>query len=423
MAPGGSAAQGAQIQIQAAGNLDAWTTLNPECTHFQQEYCRHTPFAITESDISSNSTARWGATLQYDIPRAGDLLGPMFLQYQVNGLRFDYSGPPADDFLLWVPSVAYAAISNCILDIGSITVDQMSGEFMYIIEQYSSPAGNTQGAMIGDFDNISDLRDFTYNNQIMYAALKFFNFDHPELYIPLIALSAHAIRLKVYLLTQAQLVNAFGPSGSGPNMGIDILALPAGITIDPVYNGQIVDILLTIQLVFLDQFERNLVSAEVHELLFIQHQEDTSDTVQALAKNKTTILSFNNSLLAEWHSFLDDSHVSPANFATKDYFDCTVPRPAEEQPPWLLGTTVLRKCPIATFNLRFNSNDRVAQRDNLYFTEVIPFLRAVKKERTRSYLMYAYHFRPLTDYQAPHGECNFSRYVISQFPHIVNIDF
>ena len=404
---GGSAAQGAQIQVQAVGNLDAWLTLNPECTHFQQEYCRHTPFGLTETDVFSNSQPRWGATLQFDIPRAGDLMGPMFLHIQRLGLRYlDEDGlPSATAVVTFVNASAYAAITNCVLEIGSITVDQTSGEFMHLIEAFSTPVGNEQGEMIGEFASAADLRIWTFNEQVMYAKLQFFNCDHPELYLPLIALSAHAVRVKVYLLPINALVNAV----TGAGVPFAYSSPPAGLTLDPAADGSIKDAALTLRLVYCDQFERNLISAEVHELLIIQHQEDRSDSVQPGAQSKGTTLSFNNAILAEWHAYMDEEHTSSTNLDAKDYFDYTIPRPASEQPPWLVGTTPIRYCPIDSFALRFNSQDRVAVRDSEYFTSVMPFLSMVKKERTRSILTYPYHFAPMVSYSSPHGSCNWSR--------------
>lgn len=415
---GGSGAVASLTQVQLVSNEDAWLTLNPECTFFQQEYCRHTPFAITETDITSSSVAKWGNQLVFEVPRAGDLLASTLLALFRKGARFAFSGvlppgPVPDDKLLFVHDSAYAGIDHTVLEIGSIQVDCISGEFLDMLEQHRANVGNEQGSMIGAFSNDSDLRDWTFNDQVMYAALHFFFFEHPEMYLPLIALSAHAVRVKVWLRQKLSLLNAFGPSGPS---GID-LSVPG--VLDSVYNGELTDAALTTRLVFLDQFERNLVSAEVHEVVMLEHQEQTGDSVTSTDSQKSVTLSFNNAVLAMFMRWRGDSLTSQSNLDQKDYFEYTVQRPGvgivlppyDEAPPWLLGMAngQLRKSPIKTWSLKFNGQDRVAQRGTEYFTHVTPFLHAVKQSRSNATLSYYFHLAPLTDYHTPAGHAMFSR--------------
>jgi len=98
------------------------------------------------------------------------------------------------------------------------------------------------------------------------------------MYLPIIALSAHGVRVKVQLNAFSQVVNCVV---SGTATDVTTIANGSGAIPGQAwsgwatgYDGQINDVSLTVRMVFLDQFERNLVSAEVHELLTLQHQED-----------------------------------------------------------------------------------------------------------------------------------------------------
>jgi len=175
-----SEASGCLVQIQAVSNLNMWTDLNPECTFFQQEYCRCTPFAISETDITpSGGTPQWGRLVTFEIPRAGDLLGATFLKIQRNGLRLGSTisnAYPVDTHISFVNMSGYAAINYVQLEIGSIQVDKLSGTFLGILEQHRAHVGNEQGVSIGDFESPTStggavsLEEWSWNDQYMWVA-------------------------------------------------------------------------------------------------------------------------------------------------------------------------------------------------------------------------------------------------------------
>jgi hypothetical protein len=422
------------VQVQAVSNLNMWTDLNPECTFFQQEYCRCTPFAISETDITpSGGAPQWGRLITFEIPRAGDLLGATFLKINRNGLRLGSTAAnayPAATNISFVNMSGYAAINYVQLEIGSIQVDKLSGTFLGILEQHRASVGNEQGVSIGDFQTLGgggavSLAEWSWNDQFMYIALHFFFFEHPEMYLPIIALSAHGVRIKVQLNTFSQMVNAtISGVATDPTTIATASSAAAGFAWTgwaTGFDGQINDVSLTVRMVFLDQFERNLVSAEVHELLTLQHQEDFFATSIAInASNYSTILSFNNAIMAMFVVYQLTSATNSSNFAEKDFFNFSVLRPGmgltvapyDEQPPAIAALAAnagLTKTPIAAWRLTFNGQDRVALRESEYFTQVTPFLHSVKKSYDLSVLSYYWHLAPLSDYQMFAGAANFSR--------------
>jgi len=171
--------------------------------------------------------------------------------------------------------------------------------------------------------------------------------------------------------------------------------------------------------VFVDQFERNLISAEVHEIVNLEHQEDTQTVVPSGATSSTTSLSFNNAILAIFARFRLDSRTESSNLDAKDYHDYTVDRPGialvggvgpyDQQPPWVVAATALRYTPIKTWQIKFNGSDRVQARVTEYFTHCLPMLHAVRKSRNFATLSYYFHLSPLTDYHTPAGHAMFSR--------------
>lgn len=403
-------ATGCLAQVQAVANQSLWLDVSPECTFFQQSYCRHSPFAICETDIAPQSGIAWGKMLQFEVPRAGDLLAATLLKLKVKGLRFLDGGnvsQPANASLLWVNALGHAAIREVQLEIGQVLVDKFSGRFMEILEQHRASVGNEQGKSIGSFLNGGDLQDWSYNDQVLHIALHFFFFEHPEMYLPIIALSAHPVRIKVYLREKADLINMADEQGTCLN------PLAPG-NLDTVFNGDLVDAALVARMVFLDQFERNLVSAEVHEIVMLEHQEDNSESIQEMTAQKSVTLSFNNAVLALFTTFNADKdtlrEINGLPNCNKDWFNWCVPRPADEQPPYNVApATPLGVIPFATWQIKFNGSDRVTAREAEYFSEVMPFLHATKKSLGLCVMSYYFHLSPLTSYQTPAGHAMFSR--------------
>lgn len=422
-------AVGALAQVQAVSNLSLWLDVSPECTIWQQEYCRCSPFALVEGTNCASSSIRFGACLQWEIPRAGDLLTSTFFKMRVQGARFgsNHTSQGEDRKLSWVNSMGHAAIREAFLEIGQITVDKVSGEMMEILEQHKSPLGNEQGESIGSFDNASDLRDWTYNEQLLHVHLPFFFADHPEVALPIIALSAHVTRIRIFLREKLALLNAEDAVTPVPNP-ID-LSQPNNL--DSVFDGRLMDAVLVTRMAFLDQFERNLVSAEVHELVIVQNQEDCSEVILAGTTQKSTVLSFNNAIIALFSRWRADSSTATQNFNTKDYFNYLVDFGLNDQPdanspaagaprvaPYDVTTVsngsghatgVLGKTPIDTYQLKFNSADRLEPTDAEYLTQVIPYLHAVKKSKSRGILMYSFGMDPMAGYHHPCGHAMFSR--------------
>ena len=409
-----SGAVGALAQVQAVSNQSLWLDVAPEATFFQQEYARYSPFAIVESDICPQSGVRFGGCLQYEIPRAGDLLGAVFHKLKVRGLRFAAGAlnsiggvlVPADAILQWVNCLGHAVHREVQLDIGQIRVDTFTGVFMEILEQHRSPVGNEQGESIGCFDNGGDLRDWSFNNQTLHVALHFFFFEHPEVYLPIIALSAHPVRIKCFLREKVDLINASDDLAG--NVCLDAISI-----LDATFNGALDDAALVVRMVFLDQFERNLVSAEVHEIVMLEHQEDCSEVILAGTTTKSVTLSFNNAIIAmfAWYRMDKDTArtINAAQNCNKEHFGFCIPRPQDEIPPHIAATTPLQVTPFATWQIKFNGADRVAVREAEYFTQVTAFLHAVKKQKSRCVLFYPFHLATLSDYHVPAGHAMFSR--------------
>lgn len=407
-----SGAVGALCQVQLVSALNLWLDVDPECSFFQQEYCRHSPFAIAEIDCYAQSSQDWGRPLIFETPRLGDLLSALFLKLQVEGLRLAASVDPpitlaagTNATIAWVPSMGHAAIREAKLEVGQVPADSITGTLLEILEQHRAVAGNEQGAAIGSFDDAADLREWSYYAQTLHIALPFFFFEHPEVYLPIIALSQHPVRVKIYLREKAALINANDDNDNCID-GTNAALLQDG------YTGALVDATLVARMVFLDQFERNLISAEPHEIVMIQHQEEHTEVILAGTSTKKTTLSFNNAVLAlfSWYEMdrATATTVEGSVNCNKDWFNFSVPHP--QQPIWFAaGVTPIQVMPFDTWQLKFNGSDRVAQREASYFVHCTPFLHANKKTKGLNVLYYAFHMKPISDYQTPAGHANFSR--------------
>jgi hypothetical protein len=136
---------GGLLQLVAYGAQDVYLSGNPQITFFKVAYRRHTNFSMESIEQTFNGTADFGRRVTCQISRNGDLIHRMYLQVALENaswLKGSYAG--------------LALIKSVELEIGGQRIDKQYGDWMYIWNELSLPAGKRAGfdAMVGADDRI-----------------------------------------------------------------------------------------------------------------------------------------------------------------------------------------------------------------------------------------------------------------------------
>jgi hypothetical protein len=109
-----------------------------------QGYTRHAPFELEVRDIDPVTNANLGNTVNWIIPKAADLIGPVDLMIDFNNAS-DGGSMPANSAWGWVDSVGYAMIEKITFLVGSHEVEVLRGEELNIMNELMTTDRNRKG--------------------------------------------------------------------------------------------------------------------------------------------------------------------------------------------------------------------------------------------------------------------------------------
>ena len=95
-------------------------------------YVRTSNFAMELRDVDPQNTAMLGSTVQFVIPKAADLLGPVDLMLEFNQSN---SSTGANSYAAWVEAVGLAMIERIQFSIGSHDIETLTGEHLAIMNE------------------------------------------------------------------------------------------------------------------------------------------------------------------------------------------------------------------------------------------------------------------------------------------------
>ena len=370
---------GGLMQLVAYGAQDVYLTGNPEVTFFQAKYKRHTNFAMENIEQTVNGTAANSGRVSVTVARNGDLVGDMYVELKVKASGIDEAGA------CWV---AERAINNVELSIGGQRIDKQYQKWwrlyteLYLDDSKKATYGKMTSGISG---------------KTVYLPLYFFFNRNPGLYLPLIALQYHEVRLDFDLSAHF-------------DEWLDTSTFK-------VWANYI----------YLDTEERRRFAQKGHEYLIEQCQHTGADTVDS-GSTKQVRLSYNHPVKELVWCFSNTlTQNSMFNFTTEsndaDVKLHTAPAPATSNAlvslstygsPMLglgeLGGTSLftedSVGPLNTFKLVLNGQDRFKEQKGKYFNQVQPFQHHTGSPYAG---VYAYSFALKPEEHQPTGTCNFSR--------------
>ncbi len=386
---------GGLLQLVAVGKQDVFLTGNPQITWFKMVYRRYTNFAIESQAIPFDGDPDFGKRLTCTIPRRGDLLGPLLLEitlpeiYLTNGTLAAY-----------VNSVGHALIEEVSIEIGEQEIDKHTGEWMEIWSELTTPAGQRAGFnnMIGRFDGslappttyppstavAVGTTAYQYGAVKLYVPLQFWFCKNPGLYLPLLAMQYHTVRINLKLRSLSQLVFQAG-------IPVNSNACPPPAT--QVQVAKIKDIRLYGDYAHLDVEERRRFVANSHEYLIEQLQYTPRVDIPETTTTATVPLEFNH-CIKEMVWVLQRNAIE-ANNEWFNFSSTSTQEPGQ------------RRDMLQDAIIQMDGYDRFEVRDAGYFRLVQPWLRHTNVPIGTFIYCYSFGIKP--EEQQPSGSFNASR--------------
>jgi hypothetical protein len=389
-------AGGGLLQLVASGKQDVFLTGNPQISFFKMVYRRYTNFAVESQPMYFDGTANFGQRISCLIPRRGDLLGKIYLEVLLPQLIDASSNLPVS----YVNGIGNALIQEITFEVGEQEIDRQTGEWMQIWEQLTTPASQ-QDALNNMIGTVSSVYTPPYNTPgplspglQLFIPLQFYFCRNPGLYLPLLALQYHPIRINI---TITPLNNLFYNAN---------LVYNPKCTTNYINPANITSMMLWGDYVYLDVEERRRFVAKSHEYLIEQIQYTPLISVTPFQNTVNIQTDFNHPIkefiFVCQRDFMDQVN-EPFNFsslATNERFD------ASAIGQYLLpGQT--RTDLIATALLQLDGYDRFQVRDAPYFRLLQPYDHHTTTPVQQYIYCYSLALRP-EDAQ-PSGTLNASR--------------
>jgi Large eukaryotic DNA virus major capsid protein/Major capsid protein N-terminus len=411
------------MQLVAYGAQDVYLTGNPKVTFFQAVYKRHTNFAMEAIQQTVNGSAANGARVSVTIARNGDLVGDMWVQLQptpTSSANLVTTNTTVD--MCWVAERAISAIE---LTIGGQRIDKHYQTWFRLYAEVF--LGESDKYAYGRLASLATplTNNGTTNGTnpaYVYLPLLFFFNRNPGLYLPLIALQYHEVRMDFDLTSYYQ--NYFGSN----------------------------QMLVWANYVYLDTEERRRFAQKGHEYLIEQVQHTGGDSIASGASSETTPalirLSFNHpikefiwcyqnpnaSATAQFNAMWNfSSNTANVNLTTNTAAFVSTTNyllPHLAGVPHLfsntsVGTILNNSCsnvywveegtslsgqlevgPLYQFKLVLNGQDRFAAQAGKYFNQY----QTLQYHTGTPYPgIYCYSFALKPEEHQPTGTCNFSR--------------
>lgn len=366
---------GGLLQLVAQGKQDVFLTGNPQITWFKMVYRRYTNFAIESMPMYFDGDPDFGKRLTCLIPRRGDLLGQVFLDVTLPPLFLSSNGDPAS----YVNAIGHALIENISLEIGEQEIDKQTGEWMEIWSNLTT----TDCQKFGFYDMIGKVDGYIpptlYGPLHLYIPLRFWFCRNPGLYLPLLALQYHPIRININLKPLQQLFYH--------------QQLVANCDTTTVQPAKITNLQLWGDYVYLDKEERRRFVSTAHEYLIEQIQYTPPLPLPSDSVANTLRLEFNHpirefvwvlqrNVMESYHEWFNYSSLA-------------------------INEVGVRRDLLATAILQLDGQDRFQVRDAGYFRLVQPWQRHTCIPNEDFIYLYSLALRP-EDLQ-PSGSLNASR--------------
>jgi hypothetical protein len=390
-------AGGGLLQLVAQGKQDVFLTGNPQISFFKLVYRRYTNFAIESQAMYFDGTPNFGQRITCLIPRKGDLLGSIYLDVTLPRLVLDASTTPVS----YVNAIGHALIQEITFEIGEQEIDRQTGEWMELWTQLTTPTSQREALnnMIGRVNAYAPPNFIVGPKSAglrLQIPLQFYFCRNPGLYLPLLALQYHPIRINITLAPLQRLFYS-------PDLKRDITDECPQLYVNP--NTSITNMMLWGDYVYLDVEERRRFVSQSHEYLIEQIQYTPPYPVTAKQQIANIQTDFNHPI-KEFIFVAQRDYMQQIN-EPFNYSNLAIGEPV---PPALvpyMNSDQTRLDLIATALLQLDGYDRFQVRGADYFRLVQPYQHHTTTPVDSFIYVYSIAIRP-EDMQ-PTGTLNASR--------------
>jgi len=381
----------ATVQLVAYGAQDVYLTGDPKVTFFQASYKRYTNFAMETIRQTVNGTPGNGQMVSVTIGRMGDLVGDMFIQLTTTiELGHDTGNEPST---IWL---AERAVATAELTIGGQSIEKHYQLWwrLYAEVFLCDSKKINYGKMTSTITNGGSM--------IVYLPLLFFFNRNPGLYLPMVALQYHDVRID--------------------------------FTLTPYYTDYFDTGLTSFQVwanfVYLDTEERRRMAQKTHEYLIEQVQYNSD--VPVLTTNSTPSVRLNISHPVKefvwcfqkpgsdpsvmWQFAYSSNGAVPVISVLNQDIKLANQRATPVTASFFLeegdGGLAFFSGPMDSMNLTLNGQPRFAEQRGKYFNQYQPYQYHSGSPYAGIYV-YSFALKP-EDHQ-PSGTCNFSRVDNAEF--------
>ena len=413
------------MQLVAYGAQDVYLTGNPKVTFFQAVYKRHTNFAMEMIQQTVNGSPSSNGRVSVTVARNGDLIGEMYIQLQSAAVNVVSGASTTVADSCWL---AERSISDIELTIGGQRIDKHYQRWwrlwseLYLTEGKKANYGKMTSNPLGNA-YVAGGNNGATTGEVWLPLIFFFN-RNPGLYLPLIALQYHEVRLDFDL--SGEYSTCFGSTFN-------------------VWGNY----------VYLDTEERRRFAQKGHEYLIEQVQHTGTDTIFSGSASTGTgaqiRLSYNHPVKelvwaltsgvaagAAYGKTLWDMSSNAATaglvqlttdtsnvlvFGTAANVFATSLNYGTGAPMIIAGSNQVTLTedgiptngtagtgqevgPLASFRVILNGQDRFKDQSGKYFNQVEPFMHHSGNPYPG---IYSYSFALKPEEHQPTGTCNFSR--------------
>ena len=273
-----------QIQLMATGPQEEFFTLDPDYSHFIESFKRHSNFSREYVDIDSENGADFGKKVRFKIPQnQGDILKTISVRCTLPEILTSTT--------MYIESVAHALIEHVELIIGGKVIQRITSDYLQIYSEHNvtqtkqkaleqligkyplrttdkrvgeviSGGGGNTGIIIHDTLGLN-------TDETFFVDIPFYFYNHPELAIPLCAITKQEVEVEFKLRDVQDLVI----KGDGTY-----------ITLNETLK--IKEFQLCTELVFIDCEERIKFQKMKRDYLITQIQQNIFDVDAGVNKGK-----------------------------------------------------------------------------------------------------------------------------------------
>ena len=301
----------------------------------------------------------------------------------------------------YVNAIGLALFNSIELELGGQRIDKHYAEWMDVWSELTETSEKVDGynEMVGKYDLKDYYSGWTRKQSkggTFYVPMKFCYNRNPGLYLPLVALSYHEVKLNFDIRNYLSCIKC--------NFPVTSLLSKSGSSPLSITNMK-----LYVDYIFLDAPERMRMSEIPHEYLVTQLQWQGSEPVTSPADpngttNRKFTLNFNHPVRELVFVYQAASNYAADAVSGNNVFDYEIPG---------IGGEIFE-----TVKFVINGSDRFSERSGAYFRLVQPYehhLRIPKKS------VYVYSFAlEDADSRQPNGSANFTRYDSAQLQVTLN---